>query len=341
MATAHNDTILTVEHLSLTLGSTPILQDFSLTLKAGEILCLLGPSGCGKTTALRAISGLLDGQQGRILLHGDEVFNNGRSVSADQRRVGYIFQDYALFPHLSVYQNITYGLRKLSKDEQQQRAQEVLSLIELTHLSERFPHELSGGQQQRVALARALAPKPRLILMDEPFSNVDALVKLRMISDLKRLLKQQGISCIFVTHAKDEAFAFADRLAVMVQGAIQQLDDIEVVLNKPNSVAVANIMESGNLLPVELAHSFFPTMPLPCHADGHWLLKPQLLTAELNEQGSAEIVNTLLTHNLHRLELQMPDGRLWNYDTPEKHDWAIGQRLQLGYRHFPFLIPSA
>ena len=171
-----------------------ILNDLSFHLDAGEILCLLGPSGCGKTTALKAIAGLIKPRHGQIDLFSSTVFSKddlsseaATDIPPQRRGVGFIFQDYALFPHMTIAQNIAYGLPELSKDDKKQRIEESLQLVELSGMQQRYPHELSGGQQQRIAVARALAPKPQLLLMDEPFSNVDGQVKRRMMADLRRL----------------------------------------------------------------------------------------------------------------------------------------------------------
>lgn len=330
--------LLHIDQLNLRFGAVPVLQDFSLTLQQGEILCLLGPSGCGKTSVLKAIAGLYPQATGHIRIGDDIVAAPGILIPAEQRRIGFIFQDYALFPHLTVAENLRYGLQSLSPAEQQQRCTEVLELTELSGLAGRYPHELSGGQQQRVALARALAPRPRLLLMDEPFSNVDALVKQRMMSDLRRLLRQLNISAVFVTHAKDEAFAFADRMAVMLNGCIAQTDTVWNVRNQPASVAVARLMESGNLLPAGAGHYLSSPHLHTDHADAMWLLQTHWLEAEADDQGPAELMDIRFTQHHIRLELRMPGGEIWYADQHELPDWQPGQRLRLHYRQPPYLI---
>ena len=192
-----------LNNIHVKFDDTEVLKDLTFNLQAGEILCLLGPSGCGKTTALKTIAGLITPQSGQIDLFGDIVFSkqlfeqsasdlltdsaNTINRPAEERSIGFIFQDYALFPHMTIAQNIAYGLSDLSKKEKQQRITETLKLVELPDMLQRYPHELSGGQQQRIAVARALAPKPQLLLMDEPFSNIDGQVKRRMMADLRLL----------------------------------------------------------------------------------------------------------------------------------------------------------
>ena len=265
---------LTVSQLSVELDKKHILRDFSLTVEKGEILCLLGPSGCGKTTALKAIAGLIKCSAGEIELF-EETLLNGRHVCPPEKRgMGFIFQDYALFPHMTVEQNIAFALHGQPKELIHKTVQEVLSLVHMQGLEGRYPHQLSGGQQQRTAVARALANKPKLLLMDEPFSNIDSQVKHKLMAELRTLLKGHGITCIFVTHAKYEAFSFADKTAVIHNGRIEQVGCTQSVYEQPLTQFVARFMESGNVLP----HGTLPlelfNQPLPDHAQtGHWLLK--------------------------------------------------------------------
>ncbi|USG64827.1 ABC transporter ATP-binding protein [Brevibacillus ruminantium] len=195
------------------------IQDFTLTISQGEIVGILGQSGSGKSTLLRLISGLEEPAGGSITIAGKTVVDGQRFVEPEERGVGMVFQDYALFPHLTVAQNIVFGLHRLSRKERKQRLAEMLELVQLTGFENRYPHELSGGQQQRVALARALAPKPSVLLMDEPFSNLDADLKERIREELRDILKLAQITCIFVTHDKEDVKAICDRTVVMGRGA--------------------------------------------------------------------------------------------------------------------------
>jgi iron(III) transport system ATP-binding protein len=233
--------------------SIPAINGVSLTLAQGELLALLGPSGCGKTTLLRTIAGLEIPDAGRVTLAGQVVAGAGvPSVPPERRKLGMVFQDYALFPHLTVQQNVAFGLTKLRKRAPaiaRERVIESLELVGLTGLERRYPHELSGGQQQRVALARALAPKPTLVLLDEPLSNLDAQVRRRLRQDIRQILKAAGASGVLVTHDREEAMAIADRVAVMREGHIEQLDRPEVLYWQPASRFVASFVAQVNFLP--------------------------------------------------------------------------------------------
>lgn len=220
--------LLEIDRLSLAYdtpaGLKPVVQDLTLGLPTGHIGCLLGESGCGKTTVLRAIAGFEPVRAGRILLDGAIISSATEQVPPELRRVGMMFQDYALFPHLSVALNVAFGLRKLPRAERARRVEEMLELVGLAHAANSYPHEISGGQQQRVALARALAPSPDLLLLDEPFSNLDVDTRERLAFEVRDILKTTGHTAILVTHNQAEAFAIADRIGVMAKGSIAQWD---------------------------------------------------------------------------------------------------------------------
>lgn len=246
-------TLLSISNLSCQYQQNSILSDLSISIEAGEILCLLGPSGCGKTTLLKAIAGLIETTSGNITLKNKSLLKHQKNkklleVPANKRDLGMIFQDYALFPHLNIADNIAYGISYLTKDEQQNIIDDLLSLVNLKGLAERFPHQLSGGQQQRVAIARALARKPQVLLLDEPFSNIDAQLRLPLIKDIKAILKQRNIAAIFVTHAKDEAFALADTMALLNHGAIVQCGSPQQLYSYPASQFVAEFLGHGTTL---------------------------------------------------------------------------------------------
>jgi len=205
-------------------GLKTIIDDLSLSLPAGHIGCLLGESGCGKTTVLRAIAGFEPVLAGHIALDGAVISSPDAQVAPELRRVGMMFQDYALFPHLSVSQNVAFGLRRLSRSARAQRVAEMLELVGLAQSADSYPHEISGGQQQRVALARAMAPSPDLLLLDEPFSNLDVDTRERLAFEVREILKRTGHTAILVTHNQAEAFAIADRIGVMARGHIEQWD---------------------------------------------------------------------------------------------------------------------
>jgi iron(III) transport system ATP-binding protein len=213
------NTILKIDEISLSFASNgadvSVLNRYSLTLQAGETVCILGPSGCGKSSLLRVIAGFETINAGAIYLNDTLLSSATLTVAPEHRRVGFMFQDYALFPHLNVAQNIGFGLKKLSAEAREQQVQALLKLVDLEPYAKRFPHELSGGQQQRAALARALAPKPDILLLDEPFSNLDADTRERLIVELRTILKQTGVATLMVTHSHSEAVALGDRIERM------------------------------------------------------------------------------------------------------------------------------
>lgn len=241
-------TALSIKNLSCQYDGQTILESLSLQVEQGEIVCLLGASGCGKTTLLKAVAGLLPLSQGVMTL-GERVIDNGEVwLPPEQRNIGMIFQDYALFPHLTVAQNVAFGLKGMAKQEQDEIVEEMLTLVHLDQFSDRYPHQLSGGQQQRVAIARSLAYKPDLLLLDEPFSNIDTQVRHELIREIRKIFKKQGVTAIFVTHSREEAFAFADKMAVMNQGVIEQYGSASELYFCPSSKFVADFLGGGSYL---------------------------------------------------------------------------------------------
>lgn len=228
--------------------NTPSVQGVSLTLRAGEIGVLIGPSGCGKTTLLRAVAGLERLSAGAVQLAGQVVSGGAIHLPPEKRRVGMVFQDYALFPHMSVQNNVAFGLHDHSRQERTKRVEEVLELVGLRSSMLRYPHELSGGQQQRIALARALAPRPDLILLDEPFSNLDVEMRERLALDVRAILKASGTTALMVTHDQMEAFAMGDRVGVMSGGCLDQWDDAYTVYHRPATRFVAGFIGHGMFL---------------------------------------------------------------------------------------------
>ena len=243
---------LILQGVSYHYNGTKVIHDLDLTVGKDEIVCLLGASGCGKTTTLKAIAGLIEAKQGSIFIDGKLVSDEQSFVSPEHRNIGMMFQDYALFPHLTVANNIAFGLSKMSKAQKQQRVDEMLKLVHLIGCADRFPHQLSGGQQQRVAIARALAYKPSLLLLDEPFSNIDTQVRFELIADIRRIIKATQVSAVFVTHSKEEAFAFSDTLAIMHRGKIEQQGTPEQLFAAPCSKEVAEFLGQGIYLSAEV-----------------------------------------------------------------------------------------
>lgn len=243
-----NQTILELKQISQAYGKQLVVKDLSLTLKKGEIGCLLGASGCGKTTVLRTIAGFEALLDGKISIAGEIVSSASFSLPPAKRQIGMVFQDYALFPHLTIFDNVAFGLSGLGKKEQLHRITEALELVGLRSEHSKYPHEISGGQQQRVALARALAPQPHLLLMDEPFSNLDVTLRERLSMEVRDILKEYGTTALFVTHNQNEAFAVADRIGVMHNGEILQWDNAHNLYHQPISPKIAEFVGEGTLI---------------------------------------------------------------------------------------------
>lgn len=280
------DPILTVDRITkhYETEAPPAVDRVSFTVHDGEILAILGPSGCGKTTMLRCIAGFERCSSGRVQMRNRTLASSDTHVSAEQRGIGLVFQDYALFPHLSVLDNVLFGLRYHDLEDKEGRARKALQMVGLQSYADRNPHHLSGGQQQRVALARTLAPKPELILLDEPFSNLDALLRQGTRQEVRTLLKDNGLSAVLVTHDQEEALSFADRVAVMRQGRIEQVGTPEEVYYQPRTLFVAQFLGRTNLLMSDAdgAHADTPIgrLPLNREASGRVLvsLRPEHLT---------------------------------------------------------------
>lgn len=269
-------TLLAVHEITKQYGEHAVLRDFSLHVATGEFVTLLGPSGSGKTTALRIIAGFLSPDTGSVLIGGHNV----TTLSPHLRNIGFVFQDYALFPHLTVLGNLTYGLKvqRRSKAEQRRRGEELLSLLDLTGLGARYPHELSGGQQQRVALGRALALEPQLLLMDEPLSNLDARLRDRVGGELRALQQRLGITTVYVTHDQQEALSLSDRIAVLSGGALQDVNTPAGLYTHPKNLFSAQFVGHGSTVTVhEVVHGgAFPT------------LRTSLGTVEAAREGTGE-----------------------------------------------------
>jgi iron(III) transport system ATP-binding protein len=260
--------ILRLEGVSKQFSSMtiPAVNQITLQLQQGELLSLLGPSGCGKTTLLRLIAGFEQPQSGTIELDGRIVAGQGNWLPPEQRNLGMVFQDYALFPHLTVADNVAFGLKQLgnrrSKHDPKKMKHLVhaaIALVGLEGMEKRYPHQLSGGQQQRVALARALAPQPALILLDEPLSNLDVQVRLKLRQDVRDILKASGTSAIFVTHDQEEALSISDRVAVIRQGKLEQIGTPETIYQQPETRFVAEFVTQANFLPARQTEQFWET----------------------------------------------------------------------------------
>jgi iron(III) transport system ATP-binding protein len=330
-------------------GPQAVVTGLSLTLAKGQIGCLLGPSGCGKTTVLRAIGGFEPLSGGAITLHGITVSDARQSIPPEKRKVGVVFQDYALFPHLSVFDNIGFGLRKLPRDVRRARVNELLELVGLPQAGSKYPHELSGGQQQRVALARALAPAPELLLLDEPFSNLDVDLRERLATEVRDILKQAGATALLVTHDQFEAFAIADAIGVMSQGTIVQWDDPYHLYHRPHTRFVADFIGRGVFVPGQPVTSAdggghvdieLGRLPLPTVTQADPSIAPNgdkaaidvLLRADdvLHDDDSplkAQVVRKAFRGADFLYTLRMPSGREVLAYVPSHHNHAIGEQI--------------
>ncbi len=303
--------LLNVRKLTKTFDEThgPVVDCVEFSVRPGEIFGLLGPSGCGKTTMLRLIAGFESPDTGDILLNERSIL----ATPAERREIGLVFQDYALFPHLSVADNIAFALRRVPKREKQERIAEALRLVGLTRLASRMPHEISGGQQQRVALGRAIAAEPKIILLDEPFSNLDASLRESTRSDVRDLLKKTGMSAILVTHDQEEALSISDRLAVMNEGHIEQIGTPETVYHRPRTPFVAQFLGRTNIVHGTAAGDTADTplgrLPLDRTAHGSVLLslRPEhleLLREEGEHPPATVLVREFKGHDItYRIEL--------------------------------------
>jgi len=299
-------------------SSRPAVRDMSFSVREGEILCLLGPSGCGKTTALRAIAGFEPVQSGEILLSGRVVSSPSETVPTEHRRVGMVFQEYALFPHLRVADNIAFGLNHLPRAERKRLVDEMLCLTGLEGFERRYPHELSGGQQQRVALSRALVQNPVLLLLDEPFSNLDPDMAGRMRQEVHALLRRMNITSIMVTHDHDEAFAMADRIAVLNQGVLEQIDSPELIYHVPATRFVADFVGQADFIAGRirqgLVHTELGTFPNTLNgSEGDHvtvMIRPDDVHLVPNKSAEPRIVARQFRGSENLYTVQLPSGQI-------------------------------
>ena len=334
---------LELENVDIAYGGRTVVKQLSLTLQRGRIGCLLGPSGCGKTTVLRAIAGFEALQAGEIRLDGERVSTPRYELPPERRRIGMVFQDHALFPHLTVAQNVGFGLRGAANAAL--RVQEMLETMGLAHAGARFPHELSGGQQQRVALARALAPQPLLLLLDEPFSNLDVELRERLGAELRGLLAPSGTTALLVTHDQNEAFAIADEIGVMSEGRIQQWDTAYQLYHRPANRFVADFVGQGAFLPAEVINDYELRLELGvvrsnqairCSEHGdvcdsgcavEVLLRPDDVVHDDASSVTAEVVGKAFRGAEFLYTLRLASGATVLSLVPSHHDHAIGERI--------------
>lgn len=321
-----------------------VLQNISFHLKKGEIGCLLGPSGCGKTTALRLVAGFETLQKGEIFLENECLAQTGIAVPPQHRRVGLVFQDYALFPHLNVEDNIAFGLhpQQWNRAQRQERVAEMLELVGLKAEAHYRVQQLSGGQQQRVALARALAPKPRLLLLDEPFSNLDATLREKLSVEVRDILKHEGITALLVTHDQNEAFAVADTIGVMCDGKMQQWGTPYALYHEPRNRFIANFIGQGVLLSgvvqgshqiamelgiIERNRDTEPALDFAVGSTVEVLIRPDDIQHDDASPLQAVVERRAFRGAEFLYTLRLPSGARILAQVPSHHDHAIGEAI--------------
>ncbi len=336
-----NSTILQVNQLIKQFANhqIPAVDDVSFQLTQGDILGLLGPSGCGKTTLLRMVAGFEQPSQGTIELGGDVVASSSQLLPPEQRNTGMVFQDYALFPHLNIADNIAFGLnqKKFSKKDIKPRISEVLALVGLEGLEKRYPHQLSGGQQQRVALARALAPQPAIILLDEPLSNLDVQVRIRLRHEIRHILKATGITAIFVTHDQEEALAICDKIGVMSKGKIEQLGTPETIYTRPASRFVAEFVTQANFIPAKRQGKLWTTeigqwelhSPPETVPEGDLMVRQEDIMLKPDDTAKVVISDRQFLGREYRYCLRTPSGGQIHARTTLQTQLPIGTKVKL------------
>jgi iron(III) transport system ATP-binding protein len=316
-------------------GATRAVDGVSLALGEGEIGCLLGPSGCGKTTALRCVAGLEPVDGGRVLARGQLLSAPGTLVPPHERGVGLVFQEHALFPHLSALGNVEFGLHRLPAAERRTRAEHVLGLVGLADLAGSYPAQLSGGQQQRVALARALAPRPAMLLLDEPFASLDPALRERLVGELRALLKRLGTTALVVTHDQQDAFALGDRVGLMRAGRIEQWTTPYELYHRPASRFAAEFVGQSSFVPAERRNGTLhtelgelPAAGIPgADAAIEVLLRPDDLVHDDDAPLRARIVERVFRGAEYLYTLELPSGRRVLSLVPSHHDHAIGELI--------------
>ncbi len=352
--------MLEVRNVRHAFGSTEILKGLSFRLEKGSIGCLLGPSGCGKTTLLRCLAGFEPVTDGEIVFNGVIVSAPGKMVPPEARRVGMVFQDFALFPHLDVLRNIAFGLRELPRRARHERATHLLDSVGLAGFDRKFPHELSGGQQQRVALARALANEPEVLLLDEPFSNLDVELRERLGQELRDIIKRVNITAVLVTHDQHEAFAIADEIGIIAEGRIHQWDTAYNLYHQPGTRFIADFVGQGMFLPGRVLDSKEVSIELGilrgnippiceigcarcnkgCHIDV--LLRPDDVIHDDASPMQAEVVQKAFRGAEFLYTLRLASGNKVLALVPSHHNHAIGERIgiRLAVDHIVAFAPE-
>lgn len=329
---------LSIKNIKSAYQDNPVLKDVSLHLKSGEIGCLLGPSGCGKTTLLMAIAGLQPITEGEICFSDVCIATNSFQQPPQDRNIGMVFQDYALFPHLNVKQNIAFGISKLSQKQQSERITDLLKLVGLPDAGKRYPHELSGGQQQRIALARALAPKPKVLLLDEPFSGLDVELRESLAYELRKILKSEGITALMVTHNQNEAFALADSVGVMKGGKLLQWDTPYNLYHKPLHPFIADFIGQGELIKgsvcdcnqvhteLGLLNAHLP-MGAKTGDEVAVLVRPDDILHDDDSQWQLEVIKRAFRGSHFMFTLKLDNGEQVLCMSQSHHDHAVGSKI--------------
>lgn len=329
--------IISLQNINKTFGDVKAVQDITIDINEGELITFIGPSGCGKTTLLRTIAGFHEPTSGDIYLDGTRITD----LAPEKRATGMVFQNYALFPHMTVYDNVAYGLDllKLTKQKKEERVNEALTQVQLDGYGERKPSELSGGQQQRVAIARSLVLRPKVLLLDEPLSNLDANLRMVMRDEIRRLKEELNLTIIFVTHDQEEALSISDRVMVLKDGGLQQLDKPEAIYQHPANEFIANFVGHANLLQGQVKQegneSFFVTEDLQFlvenleHKEGIALIRPEMI--QLSDNGSIEgVVHNRIYHgNSMRYKIKVGNTLLLvdDYNISGKNLYIKGQTV--------------
>jgi iron(III) transport system ATP-binding protein len=341
---------LTLDHVTKRFGPVTAVDDLSLEVGPQELVALVGPSGCGKSTLLRVVAGLLTADAGRILLGGSPVDDGDVHLPPERRGTGLVFQEHALFPHLTVAGNVAFGLRRLGRHETRARVGDVLDLVGMAGHRDRYPHELSGGERQRVALARALAPRPRLMLLDEPFASLDPNLRAQIREDVVGILRRAATPAVFVTHDQDEALGVGDRVAVMRTGRLDQVASPRDVFHRPANRFVAAFMGEASFLPVErdgegLRIELGP-VPAPAADDAARagavaMVRPDDVDFVTDPSGDAEITAVEFRGSVWSYTVRLASGALVRSSRAHLVSVDVGTRVRAGLvsGHQPVLIP--
>lgn len=345
-ATLNPDTSLNqfeLNQVSIDIEKTPIVHDVSFTLDHGQIGCLLGPSGSGKTTLLRAIAGFQPICRGTITMRGETVDNGAQALPAEKRRIGMMFQDLALFPHLNVADNIAFGIRKLNRQQRDNRIDELLTIVNMRAHKKQYPHELSGGQQQRVALMRAMAPGPDLILLDEPFSSQDTELRVQLVQEVRDILKEDNVTAVLVTHDQNEAFAIADVIGVLNNGRLSQWDTAYNLYHTPNDRFVADFVGEGVFICGNIIDEYTVqtelgnvkgelATDLPGGMEVDLLVRPDDIIHDDYSTYRGTVLKKSFRGADHLYTLRMPGGTNVMCLAPSHHDHQLGEKIGVRLR---------